>query len=56
MAPKRGKQRPATATEVCPNCGRTFNVRGYGRHRDACRAAPTSDAEGSEDQELSEGM
>ena len=32
------KRRPATETKQCPYCGNSFNVRGYGRHEQACRS------------------
>ena len=35
------KRRPATETTICPNCHREFNVRGYGRHKNACRPPQT---------------
>jgi len=31
------KQRPADGEKTCPYCDRVFNVRGFGRHEQACR-------------------
>jgi len=35
------KRRPAAGTEICPNCHKEFNVRGYGQHKKACRPPQT---------------
>lgn len=37
MPPRVLKRRPAYGEKCCPHCGKTFNVRGYGRHEQACR-------------------
>ena len=62
MPPKLAKRRLATGGKRCPYCDRVFNVRGYGRHEQACRSRrereeqliPTADTEGNMDPESGE--
>ena len=62
MPPKLAKRRPATGEKRCPYCDSVFNVRGYGRHEQACRSRreqeelliPTADTEGNMDPESGE--
>jgi len=59
MPPKPVKRRPAVGERTCPYCGNVFNVRGYGRHEQACRSrheqednpTPVINAEGGSDDE-----
>ena len=63
MPPKLAKCRLATGEKCCPYCDSIFNVRGYGRHEQACHShrereeqlIPTADTEGNMDPELGEG-
>ena len=62
MPPKLAKHRPATGEKCCPYYDNVFNVRGYGRHEQACRSRgeqeeqliPTADTEGNMDPESGE--
>lgn len=37
MPPRAAKRRPASGEVTCTLCKKTFNSRGYGRHKGACR-------------------
>jgi len=64
MPPQLAKRRPTTEERKCPYCGEDFNVRGLGRHEQACRVrherkqqlAPVADADGTDPGMSENGM
>jgi len=47
MPPKAVKRRPAKGVKTCPGCGKSFNVRGYGKHAKACQSRQHESASAS---------